>query len=140
MQTAKEKIEQLLPHRKPFLFVDEIEFVSDKEIIGSKTFGEECIWLAGSFAEHSFIPEMILLESMVQCGGAGMRLLKNTSGLFGLASIDSAIFVKGAEFDQIITYAIQNIRLSEKLIKQSGIAYANKQPLLEATWTCLRIA
>lgn len=43
MYTNKETIEKLLPHRSPFLFVDEIVSVSEEEIIGIKTFGEECI-------------------------------------------------------------------------------------------------
>ncbi len=77
---------------------------------------------------------------MAQCGGAGMRLLNNTNGLFGLASIESAVFLKGAEFNQPIKYIIKNICLSEKLVKQSGIAYLNDEPLLEATWVCVRIS
>lgn len=139
MYTNKEEIEKLLPHRSPFLFVDEIVSVTEEEIVGIKTFGEECIWLKGSFPGHNFIPGTILIESMAQCGGAGMRLVTNTNGLFGLASIESAQFLKGAEFNQPIKYVIKNIRLSEKLVKQSGVAYLNDQPLLEVTWVCIRI-
>ena len=135
----REEIEKLLPHRSPFLFVDEILSVTEEEIIGIKTFGEECIWLKGSFPEHNFIPGTILIESMAQCGGAGMRLLKETNGLVGLASIESATFLKGAVFNKPIKYVIKNIRLSEKLVKQSGIAYINDEPLLEAIWVCVRI-
>lgn len=139
MNTNKEKIEKLLPHRSPFLFVDEILSVTEEEIIGIKTFGEESTWLKGIFPNNNLIPGTILIESMAQCGGAGMRILKKTNGLFGLASIESATFLKVAEFDQPIKYVIKNIRISDKLVKQSGVAFANDEPLLEAIWICVRI-
>ncbi|ABG58246.1 3-hydroxyacyl-ACP dehydratase FabZ family protein [Cytophaga hutchinsonii] len=140
MHTNKESIENLLPHRSPFLFVDEILSVTEDEIIGYKTFGEECSWLSGIFPEHNIIPGTILIESLAQCGGAGMRLLKDTNGLFGLASIESATFLKAATFHTPIKYVIKNIRLSDKLVKQSGIAFINDEALLEATWVCVRIS
>lgn len=140
MNTNKEEIAKLLPHRSPFLFVDEILSVTEEEIVGIKTFGEECTWLKGIFPDYSIVPGTILIESMAQCGGAGMRLLKNVDGLFGLASIESATFLKAAEFNKPIKYVIKNIRLSEKLVKQSGIAYINDEPVIEATWICVRIS
>ncbi len=139
MPANKEAIEKLLPHRSPFLFVDEIRSVTKDEIIGYKTFGEECSWLMQGFPEHAFIPGTILLESLIQCGGAGMRLFKKTTGVFGLAAIESATFLNGATFHTPIKYVIKNIRLSDKLVKQSGGAYMNEEVLLEATWVCVRI-
>lgn len=96
-------------------------------------------WLKGSFPGFDFIPGTILIESMAQCGGAGVKLLGTTDGIFGLVSIEDAEFYTGAKFTDHIKFVIHNIRLSEKIIKQTGIAYVNEKKILKATWMCLKI-
>jgi 3-hydroxyacyl-[acyl-carrier-protein] dehydratase len=136
----KKTIENLLPHRTPFLFFDEIVSASEEEIVAVKTFDSETnLWLKGSFPEHNFVPGTILIESMVQCGGAAIKQMGIMDGLFALTSIEHAEFFKGVEYDQPVKYVIKNIRISDKLIKQSGVAYVNELPALEATWLCVRM-
>lgn len=134
-------IEDLIPHRTPFLFADHIVEASKDEIIAIKSFDENEPWLTGSFknSEHRFIPGMILVESMAQCGGAGIKLLGLTDGLFGLAGIETARFLKGASYGQEIKYVIKNVRVSSKLIKQAGVGYVNGEPVVEAAWLCVRL-
>lgn len=133
-------IEELIPHRDPFLFVDEIISATAEEITGVKTFSADHSWLKGSFPGSDFIPGTILIESMAQCGGAGIKLLDITDGLFGLASIEKAEFLAAARYDVPVTFVVKNIRVSNKLIKQSGIAYVNETPVLEATWLCVKFS
>jgi 3-hydroxyacyl-[acyl-carrier-protein] dehydratase len=133
------EIEKLLPHRAPFLFVDKIISANEKEIIGIKSFDKSNEMLTGSFPEFNYIPGMILVESMAQCGGAGVKKIGLIDGLFGLASIEKVTFFKGVTYNEEIKYVINNIRVSNKLIKQTGIAYANNEPIAEATWLCARI-
>lgn len=133
------EIENLIPHRAPFLFVDEITSFTSQTIVGLKTFDKEDSWLKGSFPEFNFVPGTILIESMAQCGGAGVKLLGITDGLFGLVSIDDAEFFAAAKFTDQIKFVIQNVRLSEKIIKQSGTAYVGDVKILKATWMCLKI-
>lgn len=132
-------IEALLPHRSPFLFVDGIISASPEEIVAVKTFNEANAWLKGSFYEFNFVPGTILIESMAQCGGAGIKAMGMADGLFGLAGIEHAEFLKGAEYNQEIRYVIKNLRIGDKIIKQSGIAYVNNEPVLTATWMCLKL-
>jgi 3-hydroxyacyl-[acyl-carrier-protein] dehydratase len=134
-----QEIENLIPHRSPFIFVDNIESFSNESIIGYKRFDKKDNWLKGSFPEFDFIPGTILIESMAQCGGAGVKLLGITNGIFGLVTIEDAEFYAGAKFTDQIKYVIHNIRLSEKIIKQTGIAYVNEKKILKATWMCLKI-
>jgi 3-hydroxyacyl-[acyl-carrier-protein] dehydratase len=134
-----QEIENLIPHRSPFIFLDNIESFSDESIIGYKRFDEKDNWLKGSFPGFDFIPGTILIESMAQCGGAGVKLLGATNGIFGLVSIEDAEFYTGAKFTDHIKFVIHNIRLSEKIIKQTGIAYVNEKKILKATWMCMKI-
>jgi len=132
-------IEALIPHRIPFLFVDEIISANSNEIVGYRTFNNSEQILKGSFPDFNFVPGMIIIESMAQCGGAGVKMLGITNGLFGLASIENANFYKGVNFGEKVRYEIKNIRLSNKVIKQSGIAYVDETPVLSATWMCIRM-
>lgn len=133
-------IEELIPHRAPFLFVDEILSVSNEEIVAIKTFDDkENDLLKGSFPGFNFVPGTILIESIAQCGGAGVRLLGVTSGVFALAHIETAQFFKGVEYGMQVKYVIKNLRLSEKIIKQQGKAYIGDDVVLEASWMSIRI-
>lgn len=134
-----QEIENLIPHRTPFLFVDKIESFSNETIIGIKKFDERDIWLKGSVPMSEYIPGTILIESMAQCGGAGVKLLGITDGIFGLVSIENAEFHATAKFTDEIKFVIQNIRLSEKIIKQSGIAYIGDKKIIQATWMCVKL-
>ena len=133
------EIETLIPHRAPFLFVDEITTVDSDKIVGNRTFDNSEQILKGSFPDFKFVPGMIIIESMAQCGGAGVKMLGIAQGLFGLANIENANFYKGVKFGDKVRYEIKNIRLSEKIIKQSGVAYVDETPVADATWMCVRI-
>ncbi len=60
------QIQQLLPHRYPFLFVDEVdEYELGQRIVGQKRFS------AGDFfvqAGEGYVPEAILIEASAQVG------------------------------------------------------------------------
>lgn len=40
--------------------------------------------LTGSFPDYEYIPGMIIIESMAQCGGAGIKKAKLADGFLGL--------------------------------------------------------
>ncbi|CAM4143134.1 beta-hydroxyacyl-ACP dehydratase [Zobellia nedashkovskayae] len=134
------EIEKLIPHRFPFLFVDKIISADENEVIGIKSFDKSIDkMLTGSFPDFNYIPGMILIESMAQCGGAGIKKAGLAEGLFGLVSMGDVIFLKGATYGEEIKYVIKNVRVSNRLIKQTGIAYSRNEPIVEATWVCARI-
>ena len=133
-------IESLIPHRFPFLFVDEILTATPEEIIGSKTFSRAADeMLCGSFPDSGFILGMILIESMAQCGGAGIKQLGLADGFFGLVSLDKVRFFKGVSYETEVKYVVKNIRISVRLIKQEGVAYVMNEPVAEASWICAKL-
>ena len=133
------EIEKLLPHRGSFLFVDKIISATRQEIIGTKTFDGTNAFLRGSFPDHDYVPGMILIESMAQCGGAGIRKLGLASGIFALVSIKDAKFLKGVNYDTPVTYKIKNIKIGEKLISQSGVILFGDETAVEASWMSLKM-
>lgn len=98
------KIETLIPHRYPFIFVNEILSANEKEVIGTKTFNKDSNkMLTGSFPDYQYIPGMIIIESMTQCGGAGIKQAGLADGLFGLVGMNDVKFLKGVTFEKQIT-------------------------------------
>lgn len=139
MNSQSSKITDLLPHRDPFLFVDKIVSSTEIEIIATKVFSKKDAWLKGSFPDSGFIPGMILVESMAQCGGAGIKLLGIADGIFALTSIDHVQFFSGGLYGKKIKYLIKNHRISSSIIKQSGIAMMGESKLMEASWMSVKV-
>ncbi|MDR0998023.1 MAG: beta-hydroxyacyl-ACP dehydratase, partial [Treponema sp.] len=84
------EIEDLLPHRPPFLFVDEIVSAAGDRIVAKRVFTEEEFFFKGHFPQYPVVPGVILVETMAQAGGAGLRKLGILEGdkLFFLATVD----------------------------------------------------
>jgi len=132
------EIESLIPHRTPFLFVDKLVSLSKEEIVGTKVFADSDSFLRGSFPGADFVPGVILIEAMAQCGGAGIKKLGLADGLFGLANVENANFFKGVGYGMVFTMVIRNIKIADKYLKQRGTGLVNNEPCLDLTWTCVK--
>lgn len=89
-----EEIQELLPHRYPFLLVDRIiDYVPGKKAVGIKnvTFNEP--QFQGHFPGRSLMPGVLIIEAMAQVGGIVMtQMTEAPGGLFVFAGIDKVRF------------------------------------------------
>lgn len=95
-------------------------------------------FLRGSFPDFSYVPGVILIEAMAQCGGAGIKKLGLADGLFGFAKIENVSFYKGVEFEKAFKMIIKNIKIADKYIKQSVVGFVDDEPCLDLSWTCIK--
>lgn len=132
-------IESLLPHRKPFLFVDEIISADEKGSVSQHTFTEEEFFFKGHFPQYPVVPGVILVETMAQAGGAALSYQKTfaAGSLFFLATVDKVKFRHQVRPGDTVRLEITNLRVSPKMIKQSGKAYVGENLAAEAEWMCL---
>ena len=134
-----DEIKELLPHREPFLFVDSVEVNEDETYTGYKTFTEKEFFFKGHFPQYPVVPGVVLIETMAQCGGAGICKagIIEKGKIFFLATIEKAKFRNQVRPGDRVRMEIQNIRVSAAMIKQSGKAYIGENLAAEASWLCI---
>lgn len=118
----------LLPYTEPFLFVDEIIFVSEESISGSYTFSKEAFFYKGHFKNNPITPGVILTECMAQIGlvSFGIYLLKNENvsekSTFALSSTEIDFYLpvfpgeKVTVISEKIYFRFQKLKCKVKLL------------------------
>jgi len=105
LELTPEQVLQLLPHREPFRFVDEIVEVGRETIVGRYRFPEDAGFYRGHFPGNPVTPGVILLEAMAQVGvvchgiylfalGGGIEEVRSRLALFTDAEVDFTGLVK----------------------------------------------
>lgn len=132
-------IKSLLPHREPFLFVDEIVSADDNGSVSTHTFTENEFFFKGHFPEYPVVPGVILCETMAQAGGAALSFQKKVpeGSLFFFASLDKVKFRNQVRPGDKVRMEITNLRVSTHMIKQAGKAYVGDTLCCEAEWLAL---
>ncbi|WP_028085480.1 3-hydroxyacyl-ACP dehydratase FabZ [Dolichospermum circinale] len=89
-----EEIQELLPHRYPFLLIDRIiDYVPGKKAVGIKNVSFNEPQFQGHFPGRSLMPGVLIIEAMAQVGGVVMTQMPDSQGgLFVFAGIDKVRF------------------------------------------------
>jgi 3-hydroxyacyl-[acyl-carrier-protein] dehydratase len=65
---SREAIERAIPHREPFLLIDEIIEQTENRIVCRKKFTGTEFWYRGHYPEYPLTPGVLLCESAMQAG------------------------------------------------------------------------
>jgi len=99
MNINKDDIKRYLPHREPFLFIDEVVDIKDNEIIhAKKIISEDEYFLEGHFPGNPIFPGVIIIEALGQASGIlGFTTMNKTpeeGSIYVLAGVDKVRFRK----------------------------------------------
>ena len=111
---GKREIEQILPHRDPFLLLDEVvELEPGVRVVARKLVREDEWYLAGHFPDRPIMPGVLMVEAMAQAGAvAALSAEENRGKLALFAGIDDVRFkrivVPGDEL--VLTCELERVR------------------------------
>lgn len=111
----KEQIKEIIPHRDPFLLIDEInEIEPGKRAVATKYIKEDDFWFKGHFPEYPVTPGVLMIEMLAQAGCVAMLVLPENKGKLGFfAGIDKAKFKR-----QVVPG--DTLKLEVEIIKTKG--------------------
>ena len=135
-----EEIMELIPHRKPFLFIDKCEIIkTGEEGIGNRIFLEDEYFFKGHFPNMPIVPGVILIESMAQTAGIVVSKkyenYKDKSVLF--MSVSKAKFRKPVLPNDMITFEVVFLNNVRSVYKFKGIAYKEKTVVCESEFSAM---
>jgi len=157
-----EYVKKLIPHREPFIFIDEISFMHDREtvmssldlsnlnpkedwtyVISAKRYydTEKDTFLKGHFPEFAIVPGVILVESIAQTAACMMGIIQGIGGIKSpLVKINNAKFknpVRPGDTAIMTVYAMSNSR--KPMFNFYGNVSVNGKVCAEAEITAMAI-
>lgn len=135
MKMDRSEIEQVLPHREPFLLVDEVvELVPRQRIVALKNVKASEPYFAGHFPGAPVMPGVLIVEALAQAGA--LLLLREISDrnnkLVFFAGIDQARFRHPVFPGDTLRLEVVSLSWRNTLNKMEGKAYVGERLVAEA--------
>ena len=128
-------IQEIMPHRYPFLLVDKILELQDrKRVVGIKNVTINEPFFAGHFPGHPIMPAVLIIEAMAQVGGI---LFLNTvdnpqAKLVYFSRIDKARFRKPVVPGDQVRFELELLALKLRVCRMKGLAFVGDDLVAEA--------
>jgi 3-hydroxyacyl-[acyl-carrier-protein] dehydratase len=102
---GKDVIESILPHRDPFLLVDEVtELEPGKHVVAQRAVSAHDWWFPGHFPERAVMPGVLIVEAMAQTGAIAVLVEEENRGKIAFfAGIDDCRFKRVVEPGDVLT-------------------------------------
>ncbi len=133
-----EKIKTMLPHRYPFLLVDKIIELSEKQVVGIKNVTANESFFQGHFPDNPVFPGVLQIEALAQTGGILALSSVPDQGKWDtyFLKIDSAKFKqKVVPGDTLILKMELIAPIRRGIVQMLGTAYVGSKVVCEADMT-----
>jgi len=128
------QIQEILPHRYPFLLVDKITSVEDGiRAVGIKNVSVNEPFFQGHFPEYPVMPGVLIIEAMAQVGAVAILRLPENAGKIALfVGIDKARFRRQVFPGDQLRIEIEVLKIRGTIGKSSAAAYVGDDLAAEA--------
>ncbi|MFQ9873380.1 MAG: 3-hydroxyacyl-ACP dehydratase FabZ [Oscillospiraceae bacterium] len=108
----KEQIKAIIPHRDPFLLIDEVvEMEPGKRIVAKKYLSPDEYWFKGHFPQEPVQPGVLTIEMLAQAGAVLVLSQEENRGRIAyFAGIDKAKFKRKILPGETITLELEMIK------------------------------
>ena len=135
------QIQELLPHRYPFLLVDRVlELAIDaKRILAQKNVSINEPFFQGHFPGRPIMPGVLIIEALAQAGGVMTQLTlgrDSQSKLFYMVKVENARFNKQVVPGDVLMLDVQMKRLIRNMGWYYGEAKVNGEVVASAEVMC----
>jgi len=121
----KKEIQQVIPHRYPFLLIDNIIDVNPgKRVIAQKKFDKEDYFLEGHFPKNPIVPGVIIVECMAQASCfLSLNLVENRKEkMMLLSNIKNAKFINKVTINEMLVIEVDLIKFRLNTALFYGVA------------------
>jgi len=136
------EIKKIIPHRKPFLFLDSLDIIErGKSGIGHIFFKEDEFFFEGHFPNNPIVPGVILIESLAQTAGTVIShsLSNQHEKTVLFMSVANAKFRKPVLPNDEIIFNVNLLNKFKSVYKFYGEAIRNSEKVCEAVFSAMII-
>ena len=140
MKLNIKEIKKLIPHREPFIFIEEVRVIERGKIGESfRTFEETEYFFEGHFPNNPIVPGVVIVEAMAQTAGVVVseNLINNDDKSVLFMSINKAKFRKPVLPNYKIKFYVELINNIKNVYKFMGRAFYKDDLVAESEFSAM---
>lgn len=120
----RDQIKEIIPHREPFLLIDEIIGLDPgKRCVAQTYIKEDDFWFQGHFPDQPVTPGVLMIEMLAQAGAVCAGSMPENKGKIGLfAKIDNARFRRIVVPGDVLKLEVTMVKLRGPVGVAKGVA------------------
>ena len=134
------EIKKLIPHREPFIFIEEVRVIERGKIGESfRTFEETEYFFEGHFPNNPIVPGVVIVEAMAQTAGVVVseNLINNDDKSVLFMSINKAKFRKPVLPNYKIKFYVELLNNIKNVYKFMGRAFHKDDLVAESEFSAM---